>query len=140
MKRPGTGLVLRGALQRSAAGDAEDRQRALEDVCRRVLGGFVGRKITSMIVAEAEGAVRAALDDAVRAGKYVLPDGLELDRVELGANMRLQVYFKPAGLLPRAPEPEGDHDAMDPEPSETKMKDRFEAVAAEISSDEKEET
>jgi len=118
--------------------ETEDRQRALNDVCRRVLDSFVGRKITPTVVAEAESALRHALDDAIRAGKYVLPDGLMVDRVELGENMRLQVYFRKsssAGLFPSLfPGLYGQkEEPADQEPADAKMKDRFEAVAAEIS-------
>jgi len=118
--------------------ETEDRQRALNDVCRRVLDSFVGRKITPTVVVEAENALRHALDDAIRAGKYVLPDGLMVDRVELGENMRLQVYFRkssPADLFPSLfPGLYGQEEELaDQEPADAKMKDRFEAVAAEIS-------
>ena len=77
---------------------AEDRQRALNEVCRRVLQGFVGKELTPILMIEAEATLRTALDDAVRAGAYVLPDGLVVDRVELGADMRIKVLFKRAGL------------------------------------------
>lgn len=133
--------------------ETEDRQRALNDVCRRVLDDFVGRKITSTVVAEAEGAMRSAINDAVRAGKYVLPDGLVVDRVELGENMRLQVFFKrssPESLFPnlygqKTDELEDDTDDTYedllgcPDPETRTMKDRFDAVAAEISNHEEEE-
>jgi len=124
-------------MKRDAAKDA-DRQRALDDVCQRVLGSFVGRKITPTAVAEAEGALRHALDDAIRAGKYVLPDGLALDHVELGDNMRLQVYFRKVGPVDLLPSLFPNLYAPAAEPAEAKMKDRFEAVAAEISNREKE--
>jgi len=83
-------------LQRALV-DADDRQRALDDVCHRALGSFVGRTMTPTLVAEAEGVLRSELDEAVRAGKYVLPDGLVLDRVELGADMRIKVFFAAGG-------------------------------------------
>lgn len=83
-----------------ASAGAEDRQRVLNEVCRRVLRGFVGRKLTPTLMAEAEATVRAVLDDAVRAGSYVLPDGLALDRVELGADMRIKVLFKRTDVEP----------------------------------------
>ncbi len=73
--------------------DAEDRQRALSEVCRAALKDFVGRELTPTLLLQAEAEMRAALDEAVRAGKYVLPDGLRLSRVELGADMRIKVYF-----------------------------------------------
>lgn len=73
-----------------------DRQRKLDEVCRRVLGGFAGRVATPLVIAEAEGAMRAALEAATLAGTYVLPDGLELDRVAVGADMRVKVFFRHA--------------------------------------------
>ncbi len=84
---------------RDARRGAEDRQRALDEVCRGVLRDFVGRDMTPTIVAEAEAAMRSALDDAIRQGKYVLPDGLLLNRVEIGADMRLKVYFAAAPTI-----------------------------------------
>lgn len=86
-KRRPSGLVL------AAMTDAADRQRALDEVCRRALRGFVGRDVTPTLLAEAETVLRSELDAAVRAGKYVLPDGLALDRVVLGTDMRIKVYF-----------------------------------------------
>lgn len=71
-----------------------DRQRKLDEMCREALKDLVGCEVTPYRVAKAEGLMRAALDDAIRAGTYVLPDGLVLDHVELGADMRLKVYFK----------------------------------------------
>lgn len=70
-----------------------DRQRKLDEVCRAVIAKFVGREVTPTIAAEAAGCLRAALDDAVRAGTYVLPDGLCLDRVEVGDDLRFKVFF-----------------------------------------------
>lgn len=88
-----------GSVLGAAAVGAEDRQRALNEVCRRVLTGFYGRKVTPTLMAEAEATIRAALDEAVQAGMYALPDGLALDRVELGADMRIKVLFKKIDLL-----------------------------------------
>jgi hypothetical protein len=134
--------------------ETEDRQRALNDVCRRVLDSFVGRKITPTVVAEAESALRHALDDAIRAGKYVLPDGLMVDRIELGENMRLQVYFRRgspedlfSSLFPGLYAPKSvayangvdDTQCEDQEPEAKTMKDRFEAVVAELDDSNEEE-
>jgi hypothetical protein len=88
-----------GDLVRSARLGAEDRQRALDEVCRSALRGFVGRELTPALLAEAEGIMRAAVDEAVRDGKYVLPDGLVVDRVELGQDMRIKVFFGRPGRL-----------------------------------------
>lgn len=55
--------------------------------------------MTPTLVAEAEAAMRSAIDEAIRQGKYVLPDGLLLDRVEIGADMRLKVYFSDAPTI-----------------------------------------
>jgi hypothetical protein len=74
--------------------DALDRQRKLSELCRGVLKDFVGRVVTPYLVAEAEGKVREALDDAIRAGTYVLPEGLVLGRVEVGDDLRIKVYFE----------------------------------------------
>lgn len=79
--------------KQAAATNAADRQRALDEVCRRALKDFIGRELTPTLLAEAEGQLRALLHEAVRAGTYVLPDGLRLSRVELGADMRIKVYF-----------------------------------------------
>jgi hypothetical protein len=68
-------------------------------VCRSALRGFVGRELTPTLLAEAEGVMRAAVDAAVREGKYVLPDGLVVDRVELGRDMRIKVFFGPPGRM-----------------------------------------
>ena len=57
--------------------------------------------MTPTLVAEAEAAMRSALDDSIRQGKYVLPDGVVLDRVEIGADMRLKVYFADASTIIR---------------------------------------
>lgn len=78
---------------RRAQTGAADRQRVLDELCREVLGHFVGRPATAVVIAQAEGEMRAALDDAIRKGKYVLPDGLVLGRVEIGRDMRLKVFF-----------------------------------------------
>lgn len=72
---------------------ATDRQRVLDELCREILGRFVGRPATAVVIAQAEGEMRAALDDAIREGKYVLPDGLVLGHVEIGRDMRLKVFF-----------------------------------------------
>jgi hypothetical protein len=119
-----------------------------------VLDSFVGRKITPTVVAEAEGELRHALDDAIRAGKYVLPDGLMVDRVELGENMRLQVYFRRGlpedlfpGLFPGLYAPKSVAYASgvdgtqceDQEPEARTMKDRFAAVVAELDDSNEEE-
>lgn len=77
-----------------AAGKSQDRQRKLNEVCRFVLRDFVGRPLTATLLAQAEATVRAALVDAIRAGTYVLPDGLALDRVVLGSDMRIKILFK----------------------------------------------
>lgn len=152
----------RDKLTRDAVLTAGDRQRALDEVCRSVLAPFIGRKITPTLVAEAEATMRAALIDAIRAGKYVLPDGMTLDRVELGPNMRLQVYFNReripnlgdwVPLVPDVPQPKPCDLTVDailagagveqratfrwvpeaPAPvAKTKLMNRYEAVAAEI--------
>jgi hypothetical protein len=80
---------------------AADRQRKLSELCRGVLARFIDQEPTPLLVAEAEGVIRAAVDDAVRAGTYVLPDGMVVDRVELGADMRLKVYFERARVVAR---------------------------------------
>ena len=77
--------------------DTQDRQRKLDEVSRRILRDFVGRTMTPTLVAEAEERMRTALDEALRAGTYVLPDGLALDYVKLGDDMRIKVYFKRVG-------------------------------------------
>lgn len=128
--------------------DAE-RQRVLNELCRRVLRDFVGRKITPTLMLEAGATMRAAMDDAIRAGNYVVPDGLMLDRVEISHDMRLQVYFKKAelvsttlGYLPTMTL-ESIEEAADrmqdlrrgpsgSEPSTAKLKNRYEAIAAEM--------
>lgn len=71
----------------------EDRQRKLNELCRSVLGKFVGREVTPLLIAEAEGCMRQEIDEAVRAGTYVIPDGMIVDRVEVGADLRLKVFF-----------------------------------------------
>lgn len=106
-------------LVRSAMVDADDRQRALDDVCRRALKDFVGRDVTPTLLAEAEGLLRGKLDEAVREGKYVLPDGLVLDRVELGTDMRIKVFFAHA-------------DQVLDEATEARLNNRIEAVVAEL--------
>ena len=87
------------ALVLAASSGAEDRQRVLNELVRRVLKDFVGRKATPGLLQKAEAAVVAAIDDAIRAGSYVLPDGLVVDRVELGLDRRLKVLFKKAELI-----------------------------------------
>lgn len=113
-----------------------DRQRVLDELCRRAFRDFVGRKATPALMVEAESTLRRELDDAIRAGNYVLPDGLVVDRVELGLDMRLKVFFGKS-----TPEISytkyarvGPEDRV---PDEVKLKDRFEAVAAEIDNQEK---
>lgn len=121
-----------------------DRQRVLDEVCRRALRDFVGRKATPALMVEAESTLRRELDEAIRAGNYVLPDGLALDRVELGLDMRLKVLFKTAvgirmseNALRAIQKPWGLEDGeLYEEPAETKPRDRFEAVAAEITNQE----
>lgn len=73
---------------------AKDRQRKLNEMCRAVLSRFVGRDITPTLIAEAEGELRHALSRAVEDGTYVLPSYLELDKVELGDDLRIKVFFK----------------------------------------------
>jgi hypothetical protein len=122
----------------------EDRQRALDEVCRRVLAKFIGRPITSTVVAEAEATLRWSLDEAIVAGTYVLPDGLKLDRVELGTDFRIKVFFKKIGVLPML-EPNTSYLLRDMQrvidqasavgeakDEEKLLKNRFEAVAAEL--------
>lgn len=150
MRRPETGLVLR------ARENAADRQRALDEVCRIALKDFVGRKLTPDLMAEAEYALRHTLGEAVRAGKYVLPDGLELDRVVLGADMRIKVLFKkadapppagPRGLTVDAILADVDTDRRSPfswvpesaPAAEKNLRNRYEAVAAEINDMDEEE-
>lgn len=112
-----------------------DRQRVLDEVCRRALRDFVGRKATPALMIEAELTLRRELDEAVRSGNYVLPDGLVVDRVELGLDMRLKVFFGKSA--PEVSYPKyarvGPEDRV---PDEVKLKDRFEAVAAEIDNQE----
>ncbi len=112
--------------------NAEDRQRVLNEVCRRVLKDFQGRKVTPYLIAEAEGAIRAAIDRSIQEGNYVLPMGIRLDRVELGDDLRIKVFFHDVSFdnvtrqmtaASMAPSPK-----LEPEP----MADRFEAVAAEL--------
>lgn len=86
-------MSLRPVLACPARVGAEDRQRKLDELCRAVLRRFVGQDATPAMVARAEAEMRVAIDEAVRAGTYALPDGLVVDRVELGADMRLKVYF-----------------------------------------------
>lgn len=123
-----------------AAVGAEERQRVLNEVCRRALQGFYGRKLTPTLMAEAEATMRAALDDAVRAGLYVLPDGLELDRVVLGTDMRIKVLFRRAAIPVPTDAFIDLRGGAPAEPAtetvEDKMRSRFEAVAAEINSKE----
>ena len=73
--------------------DTADRQRKLDELVREVLARFIGRVPTPYLIAEAEGAMRDALDRAIVDGTYVLPDGLLLDCVTIGEDMRLKVYF-----------------------------------------------
>lgn len=99
-------MGLRPVLPSPARIGAGDRQRKLDELCRAVLSRFVGQDATPAMVARAEAEMRVAIDEAVRAGTYALPDGLVVDRVELGADMRLKVYFAravPVGSLVRAP-------------------------------------
>ena len=70
------------------------QQIEMNYVVRTILADFVDREVTPTLAAEAEGCVRRALDDLVRQGNYVLPAGLSLDRVELGADMKIKVFFK----------------------------------------------
>lgn len=84
------------SLIRAARVNRVDRQRALDDLCRRALKEFVGRDATPTMIAEVEAKMRAVLDEAIRAGTYVLPDGLVLSRVEVGSDMRIKVFFAPA--------------------------------------------
>jgi hypothetical protein len=76
--------------------DVEKTKQLLEvnEVVKRILADFVDKEITPILVAEAEGRVRQALVDMILKGDYVLPDGLELDRVALGANRKIQVFFR----------------------------------------------
>lgn len=76
--------------------DAEkDKQlREVNVVVKRILADFDGRSITPTLVAEAEGRVREALVGMILRGVYVLPAGLALDRVELSADLKIQVYFR----------------------------------------------
>lgn len=74
--------------------DEADRQLRLNEAMRYALRDFVGRVATPETIAEAEGCVRQTLDEMVRAGTYVMPTDLALDRVELGSDMRVKVYFK----------------------------------------------
>lgn len=132
--RPGAGNhgqlaeLLEGALV-----NAEDRQVALDEVCREALKGFVGRKLTPTLVAQAEIVLRASIRDAIAAGKYVLPPGLEIRQVALGSDMRIKVLFQKVGpviLDEKATiSPEQLSAALE---REEKLKSRFEAVAAEL--------
>lgn len=103
----------RSALELSAAENAEDRQRLLNELCRRVLQPFIGCKVTPTLMAEAKATLRRVLEDAIRAGNYVLPDGLVVDRVELGPDMRIKVLFKKAEVLVAA-EINDDNDEEEP--------------------------
>jgi hypothetical protein len=130
---------------------AEDRQRVADDVCRRALKDFIGRPMTPTLMAEAEGTLRRAFDDAIRAGTYILPDGLVLDRVTLGTDMRLKILFKTSEGLKMSENAFvilrtawGRSDAYvtermktvaSDEPEDEKLKNRHEAVAAEIADD-----
>src|SRR5882724_3679385 len=89
MLRPSTLLTL-------AEVDAADRQRCLDEVVRDVLGKFVGRKVSPEVVAAA-GELRAAIRRSIDQGNYVVPDGLELDRLAINDAGRLQVFFRRAG-------------------------------------------
>lgn len=100
-------MTKRSESELSAAENAEDRQRLLNELCRRVLQPFYGRKVTPTLMVEAEAEMRLAIDDSIRAGNYVLPDGLELDRLELGADMRVKVFFRKTRLLKPPPCPQG---------------------------------
>jgi hypothetical protein len=125
--------------------DVTDRQRVLDEVCRRALRDFVGRKATPALMVEVELTLRRELDEAIRAGNYVLPDGLVLDRIELGFDRRLKVLFKTAAgirvsenalrTLQKPWDPEAG--VFYDEPAETRPRSRFEAVAAEIDNQEK---
>lgn len=124
---------------RAGASD-DDRQRVLDELCRRELRGFVGRPITPMLVYEAEGVLREAIVDAIRSGNYVLPDELELDRVTLGSDMRLKVMFKTSGgvvlsegaLRILSAPPRTDNPYLLAETDNGEHATRFEAVAAEV--------
>jgi len=106
-------------LVRAAMVDADDRQRALNEVCRGVLKDFVGKDLTPTLLAEAEALLRSTLDEAIRAGKYVLPDGLVVDRVELGVDMRIKVVFARA-------------DQVIDEETGARLNSRIDALAAEL--------
>lgn len=80
--------------------DVADRQRKLDEMLRRVLAGFVGATPSPRVIADAEATLRRHLDEAIAAGTYVLPDGLLVDRVEVGADLRMKVYFKRCAELP----------------------------------------
>lgn len=74
--------------------EKQKQLREVNDVVKRILADFVGREVTPLLAAEAEGRVREGLVDLILKGVYVLPADLELDRVVLGANMKIQIYFK----------------------------------------------
>jgi len=70
------------------------QQREVNDFVKRILADFVGREMTPLLVAEAEGRVRETIVSMILSGTYVLPVGLAFDYVKLSADMKIQVYFK----------------------------------------------
>lgn len=78
--------------------DAEKEKQKLHmnAVVSRILKDFVGREITPLIAAEAEGRVRETLVGLILSGDYVLPAGLELSHVSLSDDMKILVFFKRA--------------------------------------------
>lgn len=78
----------------------EERAKQLAEVnrqCGAILADFVGRPYTPMIVAECEGLMRQKLDEMIKAGSYVLPVGITLDRVTFDlVTGKVQVLFKRA--------------------------------------------
>ena len=76
-----------------------ENQRKLNEAVRYALKDFVGRDMTPTLLAEAEGQVRTALIEMTLNGTYVLPRNMQIDRVELGTDMRIKVYFKRAVLV-----------------------------------------
>lgn len=70
------------------------RQQKLQAAVEYTLKDFVGKELTPMLIAEAEGKLRETFEELARSGTYRMPPNMWIDRVELGADMRIKVYFK----------------------------------------------
>ena len=77
-----------------SAKERTEQLHEVNEVVRRVLKDFVGRTPTPLLLAEAERCVRETLVGLILSGKYVLPAGVEFDRVEMSEDLKIQVYFK----------------------------------------------